>query len=364
MTDRLRLKQIILNLGRNSAKFVNKGYIKLGAAVVDGNVQLFVEDSGPGIPVKKRQHLFAKFQESLDMMDQGTGIGLSLCKTMSTFLNGEISLDETFDSGIEGCPGSRFVMNLKIPPMTPEEYESKLVSETPDSAASEPPAKAFVPHVETSRNSSCEEKEEEYIDTETPCGGRVEEETKGDLENQMIEEPQELPENLSVLFVDDDLILRKLFARSLRRVAPQWSIQEASSGEAAVRLVEENNGFDLVFMDQYMASVEKQMLGTETTRALRCKGVTSLICGLSANNVEEAFMRAGADLFMLKPFQCEPKALKRELLNCIHSKRNPILDYILSCANDTSGTSELSNPHLDETQVLLVRTEDDLNHDL
>jgi signal transduction histidine kinase/DNA-binding NarL/FixJ family response regulator len=371
MTDRLRLKQIILNLGRNSAKFVKKGYVKLGAEVVDGNVHLFVEDSGPGIPVRKRKNLFAKFQESLDLMDQGTGIGLSLCKQMSTLLNGEISLDETFVSEIEGSLGSRFVMNLKIPPMTPGEYESKLVSETPDSAASEPPARAFVSaEVETSRASRCEEKEEENIETETPCGGRVEEKTKGDLENQMIKAPQELPSKLSVLFVDDDLVLRKLFTRSLRRVAPQWDIQEASSGESAVRLVEDNNGFDLMFIDQYMASVERQMLGTETTRALRMLGVTSLICGLSANDVEEAFMKAGADLFMHKPFPCDAEALKRELLNVIHSKRNPILHH-MSLANDTSDTSELSNhtselsnPHLDETRGLLVRTGDDLNLDL
>jgi signal transduction histidine kinase/CheY-like chemotaxis protein len=365
MTDRLRLKQIILNLGRNSAKFVKTGYVKLGAVVVNDDVQLFVEDSGPGIPVEKRKNLFAKFQESLDLMDQGTGIGLSLCKHMSTLLNGEISLDETFDSGIEGCPGSRIVMNLKIPPMTTEEYESKLVSETPkNSAASEPPAKVFLPvGVETSRDFRGEEKEEENVDTETSCGGRVEEEIKRDLENQMMEEPQELPEKMSVLFVDDDLVLRKLFTRSLRRVAPQWNIQEASNGEAAVRLVEENNEFDLMFIDQYMASVEKQMLGTETTRALRLIGVTSRICGLSANDVEEAFIRAGADLFMSKPFPCEKEALKRELLNCIYSKRNPIVDRI-SRTNDTSDTSESSNPHLDETRVLLVRTGDDLNLDL
>lgn len=46
-TDGLRLKQIMLNLGRNSSKFVNVGYIRLCAAEVDGEVILSVEDSGP-----------------------------------------------------------------------------------------------------------------------------------------------------------------------------------------------------------------------------------------------------------------------------------------------------------------------------
>jgi signal transduction histidine kinase len=74
MSDRLRLKQVILNLGRNSAKFVDGGFLKLRARVDDnsGMVQLLVEDSGPGIPMHKRSQLFNKYQESLDMLNQGT----------------------------------------------------------------------------------------------------------------------------------------------------------------------------------------------------------------------------------------------------------------------------------------------------
>ena len=72
LTDRLRLKQIVLNLSRNSCKFVEQGYIRLRAYVVDGLVELAVEDSGPGIPTDKRTRLFSKFQESLDTLSQGT----------------------------------------------------------------------------------------------------------------------------------------------------------------------------------------------------------------------------------------------------------------------------------------------------
>lgn len=71
--DRMRLKQIILNLSANASKFVDRGYIRLRAAIVDGSVELSVEDSGPGIPPEKRQRLFFKFQESLDSLAQGTG---------------------------------------------------------------------------------------------------------------------------------------------------------------------------------------------------------------------------------------------------------------------------------------------------
>ena len=99
VTDHLRLKQIVLNLGRNAAKFVEKGFIRLSARVVEKNqakvtssgrkqndkeedlqqsspstVQLMIEDSGPGIPDSKKSSLFAKFQESLDTLAQGTGL--------------------------------------------------------------------------------------------------------------------------------------------------------------------------------------------------------------------------------------------------------------------------------------------------
>lgn len=66
MTDRLRLKQVVLNLSRNSAKFVEKGFIMLKVVVVDKRVQIWIEDSGPGIPDEKKGKLFAKFQVRVD----------------------------------------------------------------------------------------------------------------------------------------------------------------------------------------------------------------------------------------------------------------------------------------------------------
>jgi signal transduction histidine kinase len=80
MADRLRLKQIVLNLGRNSAKFVETGFVRLKADVIDDKVILSVEDSGPGIPEEKRRNLYGRFQESLDALNQGTGVGLNLCR--------------------------------------------------------------------------------------------------------------------------------------------------------------------------------------------------------------------------------------------------------------------------------------------
>jgi signal transduction histidine kinase len=72
MTDRLRLKQVCLNLSRNSVKFISEGFIRLRAETIDNEVCVIIEDSGPGIPREKRGMLFREFQESLDSLSQGT----------------------------------------------------------------------------------------------------------------------------------------------------------------------------------------------------------------------------------------------------------------------------------------------------
>ena len=72
-----------------------------------------------------------------------------------------------------------------------------------------------------------------------------------------------------------------------------------------------------------MASIEKQLLGTETVRALRSRGVNSMICGLSANDLEEQFVQAGANYFLFKPFPCEKDALSAELVRLFGDNNVP-----------------------------------------
>ena len=59
------------------------------------------------------------------------------------------------------------------------------------------------------------------------------------------------------------------------------------------------------------------MLGTETVRALRARGVTSVICGLSANNLEQPFLESGATAFLTKPFPCDKEKLKLALIKVL-----------------------------------------------
>jgi CheY-like chemotaxis protein len=285
-TDCLRLKQIMLNLGRNSTKFVHSGFIRFRAAVVDGVVELYAEDSGPGIPVEKQGALFEKFQSSLDVLSQGTGLGLSLCENLTHLLKGDIWLDETYDSGVQDSPGARFVIRLNTPPVSSEDI------------------------LQFSKGGT-DSNSEEFMHQD-------------DGNDKVSTKVVELPENLSVLFVDDDLILRKLFSRSVAKAAPTWKIKEAANGETALRLVD-SEPYDLIFMDQHMASTQKQLLGTETVRKLRANGFKNKICGLSANDLEQSFMSAGADCFILKPIPCDKSTLEGVLNGIVSSKRRQLL---------------------------------------
>jgi signal transduction histidine kinase len=176
VTDCLRIKQVILNLGRNSAKFVEAGFIRFRADVVDGKLEIYVEDSGPGIPEDKQDNLFQKFQTSLDVLNQGTGIGLSLCKTLVNLLEGDIYLDGGYDSGIINSPGARFVIRMSSPLLLDPGNDS----------------------IQPSDNRTLD---------------------NGDVKDSSIREDEaSLPEHMAILFVDDDRMLRKLFSRAIKRL--------------------------------------------------------------------------------------------------------------------------------------------------
>jgi signal transduction histidine kinase len=195
-SDRLRLKQVILNLARNSVKFVEKGFIRLRAIDRGGNVCLYVEDSGPGIPLEKRSRLFVKFQDSLDSLNQGTGIGLALCRNLVELMSGVMYLDESYDSGVDGFPGCRFVVDLKTPPLCLDLITSSAVPEMTDISTNGSNGKSKCPSI-------------------------------SNIDDVLV---QELPQGLSILLVDDDFVLRKLFSRAVKRIAPDWHVQEAANG--------------------------------------------------------------------------------------------------------------------------------------
>lgn len=103
--DRLRLKQVILNLMSNGIKYNQlAGKLKLQAKSNAEFVRLSVTDSGLGIPSEKIKKLFTPF-ERLDKQGsaiEGSGIGLSISKTLIEQMGGEIGVESSTQAGSSG----------------------------------------------------------------------------------------------------------------------------------------------------------------------------------------------------------------------------------------------------------------------
>ena len=101
VTEKGRLLQVINNFLSNAIKHTTQGTITLGYhQPADGKIRVFVRDTGCGIPVDKQTIIFDRFVK-LDSFKQGTGLGLSLCRTIAEKMNGNVSLQSEVGKGSE-----------------------------------------------------------------------------------------------------------------------------------------------------------------------------------------------------------------------------------------------------------------------
>ena len=99
VADQTRVRQILLNLLGNAAKFTERGRIGLDVTLVDAGgparVQFAVWDTGVGIPREKLSGLFAEFVQadaSVARKYGGTGLGLAISRQLCRLMGGDISV--------------------------------------------------------------------------------------------------------------------------------------------------------------------------------------------------------------------------------------------------------------------------------
>ncbi|MDR2038601.1 MAG: hypothetical protein LBQ60_11825 [Bacteroidales bacterium] len=102
-TDEIRLKQILINLINNAIKFTMEGSIELGITpeLQDGKyLELYVKDTGKGIEKENFETIFQRFTQ-IDMTDinQGNGLGLSICDGLVKLLGGNVRLESEINKG-------------------------------------------------------------------------------------------------------------------------------------------------------------------------------------------------------------------------------------------------------------------------
>ena len=110
-TDRDKLKQILLNLLSNAAKFTEQGEIRVSARQSNGTLTLAVSDTGIGMKKEALEHIFEEFRQAEKTTASkygGTGLGLAIVKKFTNLMGGDIGVES------EVGKGSKFTITIPI----------------------------------------------------------------------------------------------------------------------------------------------------------------------------------------------------------------------------------------------------------
>jgi signal transduction histidine kinase len=120
VTDRFRVKQVVLNLLSNAIKFTHEGTVSVRTRQLEGGVEVQVADTGIGIPPDELASIFDDFRQ----VDQsstreygGTGLGLSIVRKLLGLLGGAIR--------VESEPGQGSVFTVTLPLRSVEAREGE-----------------------------------------------------------------------------------------------------------------------------------------------------------------------------------------------------------------------------------------------
>lgn len=97
-TDRNRVAQVLSNFTTNAIKFTQEGTISIGYEARDTELYFYVTDTGAGIPADKLPEVFGRFVK-LNKDKKGTGLELSISKTIVNKLEGQIGADSVEGKG-------------------------------------------------------------------------------------------------------------------------------------------------------------------------------------------------------------------------------------------------------------------------
>ena len=117
-TNRQAAVRALEQLLDNAKKFTQEGSITLKVTNDDKMLHFIVEDTGIGIPEEESERIFEEFTQ-LNKYTEGTGIGLTVARSIARRLGGDIVLDTSYkcqsaiDQEQEGT-GARFIMTLPL----------------------------------------------------------------------------------------------------------------------------------------------------------------------------------------------------------------------------------------------------------
>ncbi len=247
-----RIQQILRNLISNSLKFTDKGGITIGAKIATGKdgqkkINIFVTDTGIGIPQDKLEDIFDKFTQadaSVTRKFGGTGLGLAITRKLVHLMGGEITVESTLGKG------STFWF--------------------------------AIPLVVADENA-------------TPVN--LYEENARDRES-------EVSKDLRILAADDHPV-NQLFIRKLLERFGFTHIDLAENGKEALEMIEKNK-YDIVLMDCQMPEIDGYQATSMLREIEKETGQHLPVIALTANAMvgdRAKCLKAGMDDYLSKPIK-------------------------------------------------------------
>ncbi|PID30436.1 hypothetical protein CSA80_02135 [Candidatus Saccharibacteria bacterium] len=120
-----RMREVITNIFDNACKYTEEGKVSLGLTGNNDVVQIYIRDTGAGIPPEDVPHLFQKFyrvDNSATRTIGGTGLGLFICRKIVELFQGRLWVESELGKG------STFYIN--IPRLTSKKAEELMAAET------------------------------------------------------------------------------------------------------------------------------------------------------------------------------------------------------------------------------------------
>ncbi len=111
--DKIRLRQVMINLVNNAMKFTEKGQVTIHAQREENNVLISVKDTGIGIPADHLESVFQEFTQvdtTTTRKTGGTGLGLPISRRLIQMHSGRLWAEST---GVNG-EGATFHVQLPI----------------------------------------------------------------------------------------------------------------------------------------------------------------------------------------------------------------------------------------------------------
>ena len=110
-SDQDKIRQIVLNLLSNAAKFTHEGRILVSAKRDEENLRISVADTGIGISAEALPRTLKEFQQadtSTTRQYGGTGLGLSISRNLARLLGGDLTVESELGKG------STFTLTIPI----------------------------------------------------------------------------------------------------------------------------------------------------------------------------------------------------------------------------------------------------------